>query len=143
MPIRYEIEPRMLRFCTEGDVAYDETMHVLRDGLTRGEDAIRSGSAAPFDLLFDVRESLENRSAEELRQMADLVAERSGILSGRAAVVASDVLHFGLGRMFGAYADARQIEVRVFYSLEEAESWLARERETTRARGGEPPLTSS
>lgn len=43
------------------------------------------------------------------------------------AIVASDDLHFGLGRMYGAYRDLKGSEaktVQVFRTREEAEKWL-------------------
>ena len=125
MPIRYEIEPGTLHFHFEGDGDFEETLRVVGDGLVLAGDAVRARAAQPFDLLFDKRASSENRSAEQLRRMADLVGDHTAALSRRAAIVVGDAFHFGLGRMFAAFADARGIEVQVFYSRDDAERWLA------------------
>ena len=107
MPIRYEIEPGTLHFHFEGDADFEETLRVVRDGLVRAGDEVRSRAAEPFDLLFDKRGSAENRSADQLRRLADLVGDHGETLTRRAAIVVGDAFHFGLGRMFAAFADAR------------------------------------
>lgn len=51
----------------------------------------------------------------------------SGINDVKVAFVASRALEFGLSRMFEVFASsAGDTKVRVFYSLDEAESWLQR-----------------
>ena len=124
MPITYEIQPNLIRYLTEGDVEYADGLRTLQEGLRRAREIAESDTSGKFHVLFDVRRSTENRSGDELKRIAEVLGEHTSFLSGRAAVVAADAFHVGLARIFGAYADGQQIEVRVFEALEEAESWL-------------------
>ena len=48
-----------------------------------------------------------------------------GINDVKVAFVATRGLEFGLARMFEAYSTDTRVAVSVFYSLEEAEDWMA------------------
>jgi len=128
MPLRYELRDPVLWYVAEGDVDYAAGREVLRSGV---EAAGAHAPARSWDVLFDIRESGERRSAEELRGIASFCAEQGPTLSRRCAVVAGDAFHFGLGRMFGAYAEPAGVEVRVFRDLAAAEQWLAEARDAS------------
>lgn len=131
MPIRYEIQTNLLRYRTDGDVDYADGLRTLQAGLELAREMAGTGESRRFDVLFDVRHSTADRTGPELKQIADTLGAHASILSGRAAVVASDAFHIGLARMFGAYADGHQIDVHVFETLEEAEAWLSNGRPAT------------
>lgn len=48
----------------------------------------------------------------------------SGRLSDRMAIVVANELQYGVSRMFSVYAKEAGIEVRVFYHMDDARSWL-------------------
>ena len=74
--------------------------------------------------IIDIRDSESERTHEEIRQIAKLLGEQRGKTGDRLAVVVSDALHYGLGRMFAAYAEFRDLSVEVFTNLEDANRWL-------------------
>lgn len=75
-------------------------------------------------MLFDIRESREQRSSDELRDIARFLAGQGAEISRHCAIVAGDAFHFGLGRMFSAYSEPEGLEVRVFRDVEAAKRWL-------------------
>ena len=79
----------------------------------------------PFDIIFDIRQSTENRSANELRGIAEFIAGYADILTGRMAVVADDALRFALGRIFEVFAEHLGQKPRVFGDYEAAVTWFA------------------
>jgi len=122
MPIRPDFRDRTLWLVTEGDVDYEEGLAILLGALAEAE---RIDGAARWDVVFDIRRSEEERSPDELRQIASFLGEHGRVLSGGCAVIAGDPLHFGLGRMFEAFTEPRGIEVRVVSDEAEAADWLA------------------
>jgi hypothetical protein len=121
MPMSFDLQEGALWFRTWDDVVYDEGIAVLERGL---EAALQASAQRRWPVVFDIRESRENRSADELRGIAEFVAAHDGVLSGHCAVLASDALHFGLGRMFEAFSQEHGIDVRVFREPEALVAWL-------------------
>jgi len=121
MPIQYEIRDDTIWFTTTGDVAYDDGLATLRAGIA--EARARDG-ARRWHVIFDIRQSSEDRIADEPRGIAELVACQLATLSGRCAIVAGDPLHFGLARMFGAYSERHEVSVEVMSDPGEAVAWL-------------------
>lgn len=121
MGITFRLDGDVLRFTTTGDVAYAEGTDVLRRGFAA---AAAADGAVKWQLLFDIRESAENRSADDLRGVADLVAMQHRLLSGRCAMLAADPLHYGLARMTGVFFEMLGLEARVFTDPAEAAAWL-------------------
>lgn len=125
MPIRYELREPIIWFETRGDVDYDAGLGVLQAGI---EAARQRTPGRSWDVLFDIRESSERRSADELREIAQVLAGHLPAISRYCAVVAGDAFHFGLGRMFSAYSEPEGVEVHVFREQAAAEQWLAQHR---------------
>lgn len=121
MPMSFEIKPQEIWFRTSGDVDYAEGIAVLEQGLHEAQQATPSRR---WPVVFDIRDSEENRSANELRGIAQFVAAHDGILTGRCAVLTSDALHYGLGRMFEVFSEDLGIEVQVFRDLDSLRAWL-------------------
>jgi hypothetical protein len=121
MPIEYAIRPEAIYLETVGDVDYEK-------GIAAFEAAVREARAegvARRPVVFDIRRSEETRSAEELRSIADFVSRHLDVLAPRCAVVTGDDFHFGLGRMFEAFADTHEVEVTVLRSIDDVPAWLA------------------
>ncbi|MBX9585251.1 MAG: hypothetical protein K2X87_33515 [Gemmataceae bacterium] len=121
MGVDYQLADGVIRFVTTGGVEYSDGAATLRAGL---DAAAAADPGRRWGLLFDIRESAENRSGDELRNIADLIAARRAMLSGRAAVVVADPLHYGLGRMFGVFMEHLGLTARVFTDPAEAETWV-------------------
>lgn len=119
MGISFELKDRTIRFVTVGDVDFAAGLQVLEAALAT---AAEQGSG--WGLLFDIRSSSENRSADELRGVAEVIARHRDALSGQCAILAADPLHYGLARMFGVFAESLGLTAMVFRTEAEALAWL-------------------
>lgn len=66
-------------------------------------------------------------STAALHRLADFVGqhfEEHGVRHARTAVVCATGLHFGLSRIYEAWATESAEELQLFYSMEEAVAWL-------------------
>ena len=121
MDLAYELTANTILFTTVGDVEHRGALDILKEGLA-------AGAATPipngWHLLFDIRQSTENRDPNELRSTASKIANYRASLSGYCAVVAADPLHYGLARMFSVFMGGLGFEAMVFHCLEEAKQWL-------------------
>jgi len=122
MPIEYELRPEAIYLEAVGEVDYQDALAVFRAALR----AARAEGLPPRPIVFDLRQSKEQRSADELRAIAQFISRQGDVLAPRCAVVAGDALHFGLGRMFEAFAEGHDVEVTVLRSLDDVPAWLAR-----------------
>jgi len=68
MSLTYTIRDRILCFETIGDVDFDEGLSVMSKGASEYRERL-SGKAR---LVFDLRQSTENRDAAEIRGIADV-----------------------------------------------------------------------
>ena len=69
---------------------------------------------------------MKGLSSDSMQRIMDIVKKHSNKLgNGRCAFVVKDALGFGVARMYELIGGERvHIEVRVFYSLNEAVEWL-------------------
>ena len=116
--IAYHLDGDLLRFVTTGGAEYAAGAVVLRRGFAAAAGGPRR------HLLFDIRASDEDRSPDELRGVADLVATHRDVHTGRCAMVAADPLHYGLARMAAVFFETHGFEAAVFRDLDAAEAWL-------------------
>jgi len=121
MGVAYELKSGIVLFTTTGDIEHYSALDTLKAGLS---DAAGCPTAGGWHLLFDVSKSTENRDPNELRNIANAIAERRSSLSGRCAIVAVDPLHYGLSRMFGVFISGLGFEVHVCHDLVAAIQWL-------------------
>lgn len=121
MPLSFELDRDVIRVTTKGDVEFESGLGVLERAIRTARDA---DPRRRWHLLFDIRESSENRSSIELDGIAGFIGDRQQGLSGRCAVVAGDPFHFGLARQFEAYSNRRGVAVSVFRDVDEALRWL-------------------
>jgi hypothetical protein len=120
MPIQYEIDKgrRLLRAVSIGRVDAE----AVRDYLRRMESDPDYDPA--FDGIIDVRSASADVSPDDIRDIAELVRRRPREATGRRAVLVSSDEHFGLMRMFEAYASGGPTRYRVFRDPDEAKAWL-------------------
>jgi len=121
MGLAYQLADGMIRFVTTDDVDFDAGLQVLQEAL---HTAAELEPGRRWHLLFDIRHSSEDRSSDELRTIATLIGDYRKELSGRCAVVVTDPLHYGLGRMFGTFMEKLGVETMVSRRLDEAQDWL-------------------
>jgi hypothetical protein len=78
--------------------------------------------------LNDLRESTHSARVEDIQQVAGLILKHVDRLEGgRAAIVVSSAVSYGMGRMLQAYADDAPLEIAVFFDMAEARRWLGLE----------------
>jgi hypothetical protein len=78
----------------------------------------------PARLLVDVRRSRENPNGESIAERARCLGRLGEGALNRCAVVVSTPLHYGLARMFAAYAIHRGVSVAIFGDEAGARAWL-------------------
>jgi SpoIIAA-like len=80
-------------------------------------------------MLLDLRESrsLQDRTADEVREMAGFLASHGGRFGHRLAMVTNGDLAFGLMRLGAAAAESGGLAAEVFRDLATAKAWLSRE----------------
>ncbi len=127
MPFTYELSDRVVQFHPKGDVEQETNLQGMAEALTAVRAAWRTNGNRPFDILIDLRESLENRSAGELRSLAEFVAGHADVLTGRIAIVAADPLRYALARVFEVFSEHLGQTPRMFSNCAGAEAWFADE----------------
>lgn len=127
MALTFALVGDRIEFTTRGDVDFEEGLSVLRAAFDAARAAAREGGPPRWHAPFDVRESTESRSSDELRGIASAIAQQRDILSGRCAVLVRGDLYYGLARMVSAWLDLDDVDMRVFREPEEAVTWLDRE----------------
>ena len=93
-------------------------------------DAIKKyyqGDPTP-NVLWDIEQAdLTALSADDVAKIAQLTSsERPDGLPGKTAIVSSQDLGFGMGRMFETYRqfEEKEVAMQVFRSLDEALAWM-------------------
>ena len=117
VPIAYHFEDDTLFTIIEGPTGYEDVKRYL-DALT-SDSRFRAGMPG----LIDCRRVKSLFSVSDLRRMAADLRGRPEI-RGRAAVLASSNLVYGLLRMYEVFSDGDPVELRVFRKPEEALAWL-------------------
>jgi len=117
MPINYHVDDEIRIFTTIGDVEYEEGLNVLKEGL----QGIKASDTAL--ILFDIRQSRENRTHDEIHGMAQFLKP---FIAGNAKIslLVDRDLYYGLSRMFMSYVEEDAIEAKVFKEYDDALLWL-------------------
>lgn len=124
MSVSFSLNDGVGVFTTVGDVDYEAGLRVLEEGMQE----IRASGSPPV-LLFDLTQSTENRSREELQMMAVFIHER--LPHAKLAMLVKGDLYYGISRMFGSFAESYDLETCVFREMDDALVWcLARARVT-------------
>jgi hypothetical protein len=117
VPISYHFEDDTLFTTIEGPTTYEDVKRYL-DALT-SDPRFREGMPG----LIDCRRVKSLFSVADLRRTAADLRARPEI-RGRAAVLASSNLVYGLLRMYEVFSDGDPVELRVFRQPDEALAWL-------------------
>lgn len=125
MPITvtFDAQRRLIRFTLVGTLETAEMLNAVKSVLaeTDGTDG--------HDVLSDHRELLTPATPEQVRALLDFLARNgNAVRGGRCAVVVNSEASYGMIRMMAARAETLGIEVRPFWKIEDAESFLASRR---------------
>lgn len=126
MGLTYRIADGLLSFQSTGDFDHYEGLAILDRALAEAEVLARGVGGTTLHLLFDLRNSQERRSPEDLLRISQAMEARRAVFSGHCAVVVPDAYYFGMARMFEAYVLPAGFTVEVFYDMPSAEKHLAR-----------------
>ena len=120
MPVTYSFHGNLLKMELVGQYQPDD---VIKTFVSAMNDPLCPNPAA---LLVDVRrsETLATAAVTDIRRVAEFVGPYAPRVGGRAAVVASSDVHFGLSRLGSVYSDTVGVEAQVFRDLESAITWL-------------------
>ena len=121
MPIHMQLDEirRRVLFRIEGDLSMDEVFSVIDRALL--DPRFRPG----FSILTDHLAIGEPLTAQQARELVEHLTRHDGLLAGaRWGVVTKRPASFGMMRMVSAFASRVPIDVRIFDTLAEAESWL-------------------
>jgi hypothetical protein len=121
MPIQFTLDEqeRLLRFELTGEWDTAEMLAVTHEAYAA---ATRCHG---FDILSDNRGNLSTATPEQVRKLAELMVREGGAFAGRrAAVVVDSAASYGMIRMLAARAAPLGLEVRPFFSMDEAVGFL-------------------
>src|SRR5262245_63710928 len=99
MPIRHEVRGPVLWIIVDG--AYDDAELAAAWERAFADPAFESGMPA----LIDSRKTVAAPSRAEVAGRASFLAGLRPRLGARLALVVADPLHYGLGRMLGAFTE--------------------------------------
>lgn len=121
MPVSYEFDHHIVALRLTGRYEPADVRTALHAAL----DDPRCTSA--IGLLFDARgsRSLAERTAAEVRAMAQLLATHADRFHRRLALLADSDVSFGLMRLGAVAVEQQGVETSVFRRLSDAERWLA------------------
>ena len=102
-----------------GNYSFEETFNNYRSALNDPD------SSNGVHLIMDVRKSDETRTTQEMKELADLLAN-SPTFKGRCAIIVDPEakVRYGLGRMLSTFGEMRNLDFDVFNDEDEAYSWI-------------------
>ena len=119
MSVVVDGEDGLVRASLKGAVPVDVFLKRLEGAL--GSPGFRPG----MNMLLDVRRAAHHLEAEDIVRVSRyLIAHRDKIEGGRAAIVVTKTVSYGLMRMLQAHVDGMPIGFSVFYDMGEARRWL-------------------
>lgn len=124
MPITSCFTGETIEFHTVGDVDYAAGFEVLNRAIQEARTRTTLSGSAHWHLLFDIRASTEQRSVEEVWDIARFIAIHRAVLTGQCAIVALGERYVMLTKAFGSFVEKADIRIGLFDSLETARSWL-------------------
>jgi hypothetical protein len=124
MALEISFTSHVMVVTTVGDVDFEEGLATLKRGLLEAQERVARRMNRRWPILFDLRQSTERRTGEEIKGIAHFLGQYRAVLDGGCAIVVRGAVYYGLSRMFGAYVSPFGLEVRVFSEVAEAEKWL-------------------
>ena len=118
MPVDYELDGNTAVVTAAGKVTYSEINGAF-ENLIRDPD-FREGLSI---LVYD-KQSDYNPGTFDIVNAAEHMDGLMKSFSPRIALVVTEGLKYGFGRMLEMYCNIKNIELRVFTELDQAKSWL-------------------
>jgi hypothetical protein len=120
MPVAYEFDNDVILLRLVGKYTTSDLKSAILDAL---DDARLPERPV---LLFDLRESrsLQDRTADEVRDMAHFLASHGRRFGNRLAMVTAGDLAFGLMRLGAVTAETGGLAAEVFRDMGAAKEWL-------------------
>jgi hypothetical protein len=120
MPVAYEYDNDVILLRLVGKYTTSDLKSAILDAL---DDARLPERPV---LLFDLRESrsLQDRTADEVRDMAHFLASHGRRFGNRLAMVTASDLAFGLMRLGAVTAETGGLAAEVFRDMGAAKEWL-------------------
>jgi hypothetical protein len=131
MPVSYEFDGNVVRFTCDGELSNPIVREAL-EAATKEAVFTPGMSILLHDLGSDYRIS-SDEAYEAARDLNDLM----GLYSPHIAVVVSEDIKYGLGRMIAAYCERHGIDFQVFRNFDNARQWLEYVREPGDGGSGE------
>ena len=126
---RYDHAARLAVLEARGEVSPQEAVEQFRAVCAELADLHARDPQHQYGVLVDTRGSATVPTPENifhlLREMTAIPASRRPC---RWAIVATAPAQYGMGRLFQAHAEDRQIEIQVFKLYDEALAWLSADR---------------
>ena len=119
MPVEYEIEDDLIRLISGGEFTHEE----FHEALKQAKAQPRPGGK--LDILIVDTGSSYNPSDEMIRDAGLALGRELPIHLGRMALVVSQDLHYGIGRMLQVFAEEAGAEFQVFRQELKARLWLS------------------
>ena len=123
MPIAVtrDVDRHRLIIAVTGNVDFQEIGRFIQTDTPLPAD-VRS-----FDIVVDLRDArIVGGTSVHAHALALLAADQDPERTrGRIAIVASEPTAFGAARMYATYRASHGLTVRVFETIEQADSWLA------------------
>jgi hypothetical protein len=109
-----------------GEVTREEAVTQIRTACTELADLhARQPGLPPYGVLLDTRQATTVPTAASIVSVLDEIGKFAAALpTTRWAILATEPAHYGMGRLFGTYAEGRGIEARVFTTYDSAVGWL-------------------
>ncbi len=118
MGISYEIKERLIIIRTEGNFEAADLKATFQKIFS--DPDFKTGA----NILVHDLDSVFVPSTQEIEEGVRNVESIMKSFAARMAIVVSSDVNFGMGRMFEAISENRNINVRVFKDLDVAKKWL-------------------
>ena len=123
---RYDHAARLAFLEARGEVSREEATAQIRAACAELADLTLRHPTGQYGVLLDTRASSTVPKPADIIAVLDEIGRRTPAPSpGRWAILATEPAHYGMGRLFGTYAEARGLDVRVFTTLDSAVAWLS------------------
>jgi hypothetical protein len=122
---RYDDAARLAVLEAHGEVTRDEAIAQFRAVCTELAARASADPAARYGVLLDTRHAANVPTPADILEVLDEISRHGAVLPpSRWALFATERVHYGMGRLFSAYAEGRGIDLRVFDTLDSAIAWL-------------------
>jgi hypothetical protein len=118
MPVAYKISGTITWIICGEAFVFEEFSNAIEAAMADPQFSAKS----PF--LLDYRSYKGNTPQEAIRARANYFNTLQGKISPLIAILVTDPLHFGLGRMFQIYTSQFGFQTEVFKNLDEAVEFL-------------------